>query len=443
MKFIKNIYIGKRFFGIAIAIIVVFIAGNFVPIIFSIAKVILLLFILLVLIDIVLLWSKKTGIESERFLPERLSLGDENKIKIQIKTHYPFLIHFECIEELPPQFQKRDFKINGKITPENSKELNYGLKPKTRGEYHFGATIFYIKTKLGLVTRKYKNDNSCMRPVYPSFIQMRKYELLAISNRLEEVGVKKIRKLGHQLEFDHIRDYVIGDDPRSVNWKATARRGNIMINQFQDECSQRVYSLINMGRVMEMPFEGMTLLDYSINASLILSNIALHKSDKAGLMTFSQKVHTFLPASQRGGQMQKIMDLLYKQSTNFDETNLEKVYSTIHSKIKVRSLLLFFTNYEGLPSLKSQLPILRQIAKKHLLLVILFKNTEIDKLTESSPKETKDIYIQTIAKKYTFDKEMMIKELDKYGIHGLLTTPKGLSVNLINKYLEFKAKRLM
>lgn len=403
----------------------------------------LLLFIVLILIDIFLLWSRKTGIESERVLPERLSLDDNNHIKVHLINLYPFGVYYECIEELPAQFQKRDFTLSGEIAPEKSEELNYGLKPKTRGEYHFGATIFYIKTRLGLVTRRFKNKNCCMRPVYPSFIQMRKYELLAISNRLEEAGVKRIRKLGHQLEFDHIRDYVIGDDPRSVNWKATARRDNIMVNQFQDECSQPVYNLINMGRIMKMPFEGMTLLDYSINSSLIISNIALNKNDKAGLLTFSDKIHSFLPANQVGGQMQKIMELLYNQNTNFEETNMERVYSTIYSKIKTRSLLIFYTNYEGIPSLKSQLPILRQIARKHLLLVILFRNTEIEELTTGPTKETKDIYIQTIAKKYAFDKEMMIKELNKYGIHGLLTTPHALSVNLINKYLEFKAKQFI
>ncbi len=120
LKFIKDIYLSNRFFLFATLIIVVFIAGYFVPILFSMGKVIMLLFILLVMIDVFLLWLKKAGIETERELPERLSLGDENKIKIHIKNLYPFWVHYECIDELPPQFQKRDFKMNGKTHPGKS-----------------------------------------------------------------------------------------------------------------------------------------------------------------------------------------------------------------------------------------------------------------------------------------------------------------------------------
>src|SRR5690606_40532545 len=114
-------------------------------------------------------------------------------------------------------------------------------------------------------------------PVYPSFRQMRKYELPAISNRLTEFGIKKIRRIGQNREFEQIKEYVVGDDYRTINWKATARRGTLMVNTYQDERAQQVYAVIDKGRTMKMPFEGMTLLDYDINASLVISNIAIRK----------------------------------------------------------------------------------------------------------------------------------------------------------------------
>jgi uncharacterized protein (DUF58 family) len=435
--------LSNRFFLIAILIVVAFIVGSFFAFVFSLTKIVLLVFVILILVDFFMLWAKKEAITANRTLPERLSLNDLNTVKITIKNNYTFGVLFECREELPKQFQKRDFIITGKITPKETTDINYDLQPKTRGEYNFGVTNIFVRTPLQLVIRHYKSTPSCMRPVFPSFIQMRKYELLAISNRLEEIGIKKTRKLGHQMEFDHIRDYVIGDDPRSVNWKATARKNTLMVNHFQDENSQQVYSIINMGRTMKMPFDGMTLLDYSINASLVISNTALRKSDKAGILTFSDKIHSFIKAKKTSGQIKTILELLYNQKTDFNEPNLELLYATIRSKIKTRSLLILYTNYEGIPSLRSQLPILRQIAKKHLLLVVLFRNTEIEKVATNQAKETKDIYLETIVNKYLFDKEMMIKEMASFGIHGLLTTPQSLSINLINKYLEFKARQIL
>ena len=136
-------------------------------------------------------------------------------------------------------------------------------------------------------------------PVYPSYMQMRKYQLMAISNRLSEVGVKKIRRLGHSMEFEQIKEYVQGDDYPHVKLESNSRKGQLMVNNFTDEKSQQVYCIIDKGRVMKMPFEGLSLLDYAINASLGFKQCCLTKQDKAGLITFSEKIGALLPASQQ------------------------------------------------------------------------------------------------------------------------------------------------
>jgi len=301
----------------------------------------------------------------------------------------------------------------------------------------FASSIF------GLLQRRYKFDNDQTVPVYPSFIQMRRYELLAISNRLNEVGIKKIRKVGQNNEFDVIKDYVAGDDPRTVNWKATARRGRIMVNTYQDEKSQQVYALIDMGRVMKMPFEEMTLLDYSINASLVISNIAMLKYDKAGIVTFSHKVHKTLPAERKGLQMFKIMELLYSAKTGYAESDYGKLYATIKRNVTQRSLLLLFTNFETLSSMQRQLQYFRRLAKDHLLVVIFFENTELRSFLNQKPTSMQEIYYQTIAEKFTYEKKLIVKELEKYGIHAVYTSPQNLTVDTINKYLEIKARGLI
>ena len=139
---------------------------------------------------------------------------------------------------------------------------------------------------------------------------LRQYELLAISNQLTALGIKRIRRVGNFTEFEQIKDYVAGDDFRTINWKASARRHELMVNVYQTERSQQVLCLIDKGRVMHAAFQGMSLLDYAINASLALSFVAMHKDDKAGIATFCQRVDNFVTPSRQPSQMRTILDTL-------------------------------------------------------------------------------------------------------------------------------------
>lgn len=411
--------------------------------IFPVAKLSALVFPCIVGADLLLLWSRRKGITAHRELMEKLSNGDLNDIHIQVENRYPFPVFLSVIDELPFQFQARDLAFNLMLAPFRARRITYRVRPVKRGEYVFGAVNIFVSSLLGFLQRRYKFDQDRMVPVYPSFIQMRRYELLAISNRLNEAGIKKIRRVGQNMEFDQIKEYVAGDDPRRVNWKATARRNRIMVNTYQDEKSQQVYSLIDMGRVMQMPFEQMTLLDYAINASLVISNIAMLKYDKAGVMTFSHRVHKTLPAERKGLQMHKIMELLFGAKTGFLESDYGKLYANVKQRITQRSLLLLFTNFETLSSMQRQLQYFRRLAKDHLLVVIFFENTELRAFLDKAPNTMQEIYYQTIAEKFTYEKKLIVKELEKYGIHAVYTAPQNLTVNTINKYLELKARGLI
>ena len=216
-----------------------------------------------------------------------------------------------------------------------------------------------------------------------------------------------------------------------------------MVNQFQDERSQQVYSLIDKGRVMQMPFNGMSLLDYAINASLVISNIAVKKSDKAGIITFQDRVSTVLPAGRTNNQMATIQEVLYNQKTAYLETDYSSLYSTVRRKISHRSLLLLFTNFESIYSLQRQLPYLINLAKQHLLVVIFFENTELTELTGQPASDLKAIYYKAVAERFSLEKKMIVKELQRYGIQSILTAPEKLTINTINKYLELKARNLI
>jgi len=205
-----------------------------VPVISALAQITLAAFVALTLFEFIMLYRIRDGITVDRLVPNRLSNGDENVITLSIFNNYAFNCRLEIIDELPPQFQIRNFSIRLGIDSGKAIKKNYTLRPTERGVYNFGFTICYASTTIGFVLRKYELNEETEVKVYPSFIQMRKFELYAISNRLTDIGIKKIRRIGHTMEFDQIRDYVRGDDVRSINWKATARANSLMINQYQD-----------------------------------------------------------------------------------------------------------------------------------------------------------------------------------------------------------------
>jgi uncharacterized protein (DUF58 family) len=453
LKVFRPLFVATRLWFALIAFVLLLVAAYAFPILFPLIQIAFVIFLVLIGLDYWLLFRRKNRTSGSAFfarreVPDRLSNGDENPLTIYLENQYSFRVDVEIIDEIPFQFQRRDVLFKARLNPRETQAIRYELRPTRRGEYSFGAVNVFVLTPLGLLKRRYQFGQGKMVAVYPSFLQMRQYELLAATNRLNEVGIKRIRRIGHSMEFEQVRPYSTGDDVRTVNWKATARRtdsqgASLMINAYQDERSQPVYCLIDKGRVMQSPFDGLTLLDYAINASLVLSNIALLKQDRAGILTFSDHVGQLLPADRRMGHMLKILELLYRQKTRFLETDYESLYTSVRSHIRQRSLLLLFTNFETVSAMHRQLPYLRRLAKDHLLLIIFFENTELRSLLDQPAADTEQIYLKTIGEKFAYEKNQIVKELTQYGIQTILTAPQNLTANTVNKYLELKARGMI
>jgi len=440
-QFYTNLFLENRLF-IALGICSAsFLFAFFLPILGDLPYIAFGVVVTLLLIDIYLLHAAKKTVFLRRDVPERLSNGDDNELKIYLENFYPFPISIGIIDEIPFQFQKRDLWFNTSLKPKEQKIISYLLRPTKRGEYEFGLTRLFVKSPLGLVSRRINVEGTGMVPVYPSFLKLREYELMAISNRLVDVGIKKVRRVGNSMEFDQVKNYVAGDDIRTINWKATARKADFMVNSYIEERSQHIYCVIDKSRAMKMPFEEMSLLDYAINASLILSSVALLRQDKAGLITIAEKTKNVVLADRRPMQLNKIMEVLYKEKTRYLETDMEALFVSLRSVLKQRSLVVFFTNFESMSALERQLPYLKRIAKYHLLLVVFFENTTLRSLSDDDAKDVEGIYIKTIAEKFAYEKRLMVKELTKHGILSLLTAPQNLTVNVVNRYLAIKAKQ--
>jgi uncharacterized protein (DUF58 family) len=433
-------FLTKRFYIAGLAVIALLVSGYLIPVLFIAGKIAMLFLALAAAVDCVRLWSGKKGADAERYCAPRFSNGDSNEVRLIVENRYPFPVRIDIIDEIPVAFQRRDILFKVKMKAGGREAVSYKLRPVKRGVYNFGIVLLYVTTPAGLVSRRIKCAEPVDIAVYPSYIMLHRYELMAIHNNLMELGIKKIRRIGHNTEFEYIKEYIKGDDYRTVNWKASARRHYPMVNIYQDERSQQIYNIIDKGRIMQHAFRGMTLLDYAVNASLVLSFVAIRKEDKAGLATFAEKFETFIPAGKQTGQMQQLLESLYRQQTTFGESDYSSLYVHVNKFINKRSLLIIYTNFDTVVGMERQIEYLRRLARRHAVLAVFFEDTEMKAFAAGQPSSIEGYYRQVITDKFIFEKQHVTVRLRQHGIYSLLTEPDRLSVNIINKYLEMKAQ---
>ena len=435
-------FLTRRFYIALIVVILLLGSGYVLAPFFVIGQWTLFVLFLVVSADVYSLYRIR-GIQAFRQCADRFSNGDENEVSIRVESSYTYPVSLEVIDEIPVVFQKRDVDFRTKLQANEGKTITYRLRPTRRGVYSFGYVRVFVTGRIGLVSRRY----TCAEPfdikVYPSYLMLHQYELLAMSDNLTELGIKRIRRVGHHTEFEQIKEYVKGDDYRTINWKASARRHELMVNVYQDERSQQIYNVIDKGRVMQQAFRGMTLLDYAINASLVLSYVAMRKEDKAGLVTFDEHFDTFVPASRQPGYMQTLLENLYSQQTTFGETDFSALCVHLNKHVGKRSLLVLYTNFSSIGSMNRQLSYLKQLNHRHRLLVVFFEDADLKEYIAQPAKDTEGYYRHVIAEKFAYEKRLIVSTLKQHGIYSLLTTPENLSIDVINKYLEMKARQLL
>ncbi|MCR9171037.1 MAG: DUF58 domain-containing protein [bacterium] len=440
MNKLLNIHLTRWFFVVFTSTIVMYLIAYSYPFMEFVANVTLVVLFAITLLDILLVFSSKNPLSVKRIVADRLSLGDNNPVRLEVTNTTAQPIAYTLIEGYPVEMQERSASYSNVLAPGATKEYHYEFKPGSRGEFEFGDVFVIIRSVFFMASRSVSIPLKQTVQVYPSVVQMKRYELLVFQQQKTSAGIKKIRRLGNNSEFEQIKNYVQGDELKRINWKATSRRNELMVNQYQEEKSQNIFCIIDKSRNMQMEFDGLSLLDYSINSTLVFTNIALRKGDKAGLYTYSDKIGTQLPAERSAGQMRRIQEALYNQRTHFKEANFELLYQSIRRSINTRSLLVLFTNFETEFSMRRALPMLRQLNKKHVLVVVFFENSQLQELAYQPARSLQEVYQGAVAEKMMTLKARIAQELRRNGIQTVLTLPDELSVNTINKYLELKAK---
>ena len=438
----NKLFLTSSFFAYGSALVLLFAFGFSIPVLFTVAKLGLACLICCSIADGIILFLPTNKFSARRVIANKIGLSDKTLVKLFIEVETNFSLSGLILEELPFQLQSRGFRI-ASILINGTNPFVYSVLPLNRGIYQFGNTNLMINSKLNLIRRRIVLDTAKNIAVYPSIKQMHEQELLAFSRMNSPAGFRKFNKIGKSYEFEQISLFNEGDDYRNINWKASSKRNELMVNKYQDERSQNFYCIVSKGRAMKMAFNQMSLLDYSINSSLALLNVVLKKYDKAGLITFSDKIGTAIRAENRMGQIQKILESLYKEQERGVEPSYELLFQAINRIIKTRSLLMLFANFENLDMALRAMPYLKRIAKKHLLVMILFQDTELEARANEEGKSIESIYQVTLAKKHLHEKDEIAHIFRKQGIHTLVSKPEDLSSSAIEKYLELKSQGII
>ena len=245
-KGFRQLYLSNRFFWALGGLILTFVIAFPLPLLLPLVQAIGVAFLAFIFLDIFLLYRSDIRLVCERTLPKLFNLGDDNSIHLTVENNSNLALKIKVLDELPVQFQIRDFEQEINLVPGAEKRMTYTLRPVKRGLYEFGESHLFIRSVFGLIERRLSFNQTPMEvPVYPSILQMKNMELLAFNRTTTAQGIKRIRRIGHSYEFEQIKNYVRGDDYRSINWKASSRRTNLMVHQYEDERAQQVYCIID------------------------------------------------------------------------------------------------------------------------------------------------------------------------------------------------------
>lgn len=402
----------------------------------------LLLMVGLVAVD----WWQAAGVgrfEVGRHHDSKLSLGAENPVKVSVHNRNGRLATFWLRDEPPDAFHLETRILSGSIAAFKTWEGVYYVRPLQRGDYQFGDINLRWLGPMGLVVRQGKIPASEAVKVYPNLLDVRRYDLLLRKNRLQEFGLRSSRQFGSGTEFERLREYLPDDEYRRINWKATARRNRPVTIEYQTERSQTIMAVLDLGRMMQSPVAEIAKLDYVVNAVLLLGYVATGKGDKVGLMSFADTVQQYLTPKQGRGQFYHMLEVLYRVKAQPVEPDYRRALSYFASKQRKRALVVIFTDLSGGMSMQSLVSQVVLLARHSLPLVVTISDPDVVAMARERPFDSLSVYQRSAAAQLLDERQITLDTLRRQGVLTLDVPANQLSIAVINRYLELKARTIL
>ncbi|HMA36589.1 MAG TPA: DUF58 domain-containing protein [Chloroflexia bacterium] len=378
----------------------------------------------------------------ERLSESKLSLGAENPITIRLQDPRPAgpAVRFLVRDTPPGDFRASALTLGGRIGPRQELRPQYTVYPPHRGDFAFGDLYLRVWTAWGLLTRQARHPQAAAVKVYPNLLDVRRYEMLARRGQLFELGLKNARRLGSGTEFERLRDYVPGDDYRQMAWAATARRGKPIVIEYETERSQPILLLLDAGRLMSAPVGDLAKLDYAINTCLLLTFVATIKGDRVGLLVFADKVLSYYPPRRGRAQFLSLLEALYNVQAQPVESDYAAATQYLTQRHPRRSLTILFTDVLDRASASGLIPPIARLAPRYLPLVVAVGDPTVSQSATAVPDRSAQLYARAVARQLLNDRHETLEALAARGVLTVDVPAGDLSVAVINRYLELKAR---
>jgi uncharacterized protein (DUF58 family) len=410
------------------------------------AWLLLLVFNLVLVLAALLDWlltPRPVNLEVVRLAPEVMGVLEENPVALLVRNQARVALRVRLRDSLPAAFTTTTEEVADIVPAAGELRLHYAVTPATRGAFSWGPIHLRYRSLLGLWERQRSWSAPAETRVYPNVALLERYHLLARTNRLDLLGIRRLRLRGAAWEFESLRDYANGDDMRLIDWKATARRRKTIVRNQEAERNQTLLLLIDSGRLMTALVDGAAKLDYAVNAALVLAHVALGRGDRVGLCTFSHKVHAWVAPRTRGGQMRLLADALYDLRGDNTESDHGRCLRTLAGHHSKRALLVVLTDFVDLQTSADMIAHLRLAVRRHLVLFAALNDPLLERAVRSRPVETLDGFRKAAAVDLLHERREVLERLRQRGAHVLDTEPGAVTGPLINEYLEIASRGLL
>lgn len=381
-----------------------------------------------------------SDISVARTLPVKASIGVGNPVALTIENSSAKGAMLSG-RETPPVgwIGEREFGPLP-VAGRSARTHDFTFTPPKRGRYEFGDVGLSFTGPFALAGRRFAVPAAQEVKVYPDILAVHGYAMLARRGALHEIGIRAARYQGAGTEFESLREYEAGDDYRDIDWKATARAGTPVVRRFQPERSQTIMLAVDAGRLMTARTGGLSKLDRSINAVLLLAYLGIESGDNVGLLVFARDVQTYLPPKKGHRQFLAILEALYAVEERLEEPDYVGALQYLATRLSRRSLVVLFTELVGTEPSRRLLGVLGSLTPRHLPLVITQRNRAIEELAVTVPSGADAAFQATVAQDILRDKEAALRHLAARGSLVLDVEPDELSVAAVNRYLEVKAR---
>lgn len=378
-----------------------------------------------------------------RKLDSVLSVRAANKITLILENDGVETICGLLRDEPPSQFEatQKEFRIS--VSPRYPLELSYHVTPRERGSEKFRGTFLRLDCPLGLVQKQIELPTQETVRVYPNVLALREFDLLKQQGRLREMGIRRSRARGLGTDFESLRDYAVGDDFRKVDWKASARRGKMVVRQFEQERNQCIIVCIDIGRHMLAEVNGVRKLDHVLDALLMLTNAAAVAGDLVGLLVYADTVRRYIPPRKGRSQVGLVIDAIHDLIAEPVESDPVAAFSYLTTRWKRRSLLVNFTDFDDPDRARDLAVSFGSLSRHHLAVICRVQDPLLDEVLLSPIQSAKDMYRKAAANTLMEDRRAAIAVIDAAGVHNLDAEPEELAARLVSFYFKVKERSLL